>query len=293
MNKSLIFTVAFSLLMILGCGPKPEIQGKLVYVKHASIYKFEKGKITKLTNIGDNYEPAISPDGSRIAFTSLRDGNKKTEIYLMDGNGDNVKKVTKFIEEKGWGAYPSWKDNQHLITVWAADTPVIFNLQRNINESYYNPGITTDGEEAHFRGFPKFSTDGLYRISYKPLEGRIVIIQESEPETQAKEIEQFYVNATINDPQFSPDSKKLLYTDNGNIMYYDLATHEKNTMKKANPDKFYYSDPCWSPDGTKIAVVKVDKYLWDLYKRSYIVVMNVDGTDEKTIARGAQPDWGK
>lgn len=41
----------------------------------------------------DNIEPIWSPDGSRIAFLSDRDG-PNFEIYLMDPDGSNVKRLT-------------------------------------------------------------------------------------------------------------------------------------------------------------------------------------------------------
>jgi Tol biopolymer transport system component len=40
----------------------------------------------------EDHAPAFSPDGSRIAFTSDRDGN--AEIYVMDADGANVRRLT-------------------------------------------------------------------------------------------------------------------------------------------------------------------------------------------------------
>jgi dipeptidyl aminopeptidase/acylaminoacyl peptidase len=43
---------------------------------------------TRLTNnSATDYEPTFSPDGSKIAFTSNRDGND--EIYVMNSDGTN------------------------------------------------------------------------------------------------------------------------------------------------------------------------------------------------------------
>jgi TolB protein len=41
----------------------------------------------------DNSEPIWSPDGSQIAFLSDRDG-PNMEIYIMDPDGTNIKRVT-------------------------------------------------------------------------------------------------------------------------------------------------------------------------------------------------------
>jgi Tol biopolymer transport system component len=51
---------------------------------------------TRLTNsvAWDEY-PAWSPDGTNIAFASLRDGNY--EIYVMNADGSNVRRLTNQI----------------------------------------------------------------------------------------------------------------------------------------------------------------------------------------------------
>ena len=51
------------------------------------------GNQTNLTNdAGDDDDPAWSPDGSKIAFASDRDGNH--EIYVMDADGGNQTNLT-------------------------------------------------------------------------------------------------------------------------------------------------------------------------------------------------------
>jgi TolB protein len=46
----------------------------------------------KSVELGRGWSPAWSPDGTRIAFASTRDGN--AEIYVMDADGRNVKRLT-------------------------------------------------------------------------------------------------------------------------------------------------------------------------------------------------------
>ena len=47
---------------------------------------------TPTNGVGQNWLPAFSPDGTRIAFTSNRDGN--SEIYVMNRDGSNVRRLT-------------------------------------------------------------------------------------------------------------------------------------------------------------------------------------------------------
>jgi uncharacterized protein YjdB len=60
------------------------------------LYWVERGNLAELrratTDSGQATDPAFSPDGSRIAFVSSRDGN--AEIYMMDADGANLVRVT-------------------------------------------------------------------------------------------------------------------------------------------------------------------------------------------------------
>lgn len=50
-----------------------------------------------------DYYPALSPDGERIAFTKIDDGD--AEIYVMDVDGSNVRRLT---DNPATDEYPAW-----------------------------------------------------------------------------------------------------------------------------------------------------------------------------------------
>ena len=63
--------------------------------------------VTLLTNHpAFNELPTWSPDGTKIAFTTDRDGN--SEIYVMNADGKNPKEILK-REVPLEGGRPSWK----------------------------------------------------------------------------------------------------------------------------------------------------------------------------------------
>ena len=67
--------------------------------------------------------PAWSPDGSRIAWSSERDGNR--EIYVMDADGSNP---TNLTGDPGYDSSPAWSpDGQRIL----------FNSRRDGNLEIY------------------------------------------------------------------------------------------------------------------------------------------------------------
>jgi TolB protein len=92
------------------CPPPPDRSQGYVWPLYAAwdIYAADAdgGNLTRLTD-NDVYdaECAISPDGRRIVFTSLRDGD--LDLYLMDADGRHVRRLTDAPGYDG-GAFFSW-----------------------------------------------------------------------------------------------------------------------------------------------------------------------------------------
>jgi len=80
-----------------------------------------------LTANSDDYSPEPSPNGERIAFTSMRNhhGHFFPEVFIMDTTGKNVRQLSTAIVGTFHGSYydyytedesPHWlKDNEHII----------------------------------------------------------------------------------------------------------------------------------------------------------------------------------
>jgi Tol biopolymer transport system component len=92
------------------CPPPPDRSQGYVWPLFSSWDIFaadaDGGNLTRLTD-NDAYdaECAISPDGRRIVFTSLRDGD--LDLYVMDADGRNVRRLTDAPGYDG-GPFFSW-----------------------------------------------------------------------------------------------------------------------------------------------------------------------------------------
>jgi Tol biopolymer transport system component len=104
--------------------------------------------------------PSWSPDGSQIAFASSRDGG--WNIYVMDVDGANVKRLTDNNLDFGFASRPSWSPNGEKIAYEGQA-----GLGRSIFVMHANgkkPLRLTDQGFVHLR--PRWSPDGN-RIIYK------------------------------------------------------------------------------------------------------------------------------
>ncbi|MCB9752580.1 MAG: PD40 domain-containing protein [Myxococcales bacterium] len=67
-------------------------------------------------NLEGNFEPAVSPDGQRIAFVSSRDGD--AELYLMQADGSRPHRLTN---RPGDDTAPSWSPDGRALAFTRAD----------------------------------------------------------------------------------------------------------------------------------------------------------------------------
>ncbi len=109
-------------------------------------------KLTPATDTASASDPAFSPDGSRIAFVSQRDGN--AEIYVMNADGTGTTRVSNDPQPDGRPSF--MPDGQSLVfhssrtagkqEIWAVnvDGTALTQLTRDsVNSS---PAVSPDGQ---------------------------------------------------------------------------------------------------------------------------------------------------
>jgi TolB protein len=96
--------------------------------------------VTKGDKVGENWLPAWSPDGSKLAFSSTRDGNP--EIYIVNRDGSGLRRLTN---NPSIDITPTWSPSgtQIAFTSDRSGTPQIYvvgadglNLAKRTSDGY-------------------------------------------------------------------------------------------------------------------------------------------------------------
>lgn len=215
------------------CPPRPDMSLGYTWPLYDSYDIFradpDGGHVVRLTDTpGYDAEAVYAPDGSRIIFTSVRDGD--LDLYTMEPDGSNVKRLTNEIGYDG-GAFFS-RDSKWIC--WRASRPSGDNLTDYLTllqaglirprqlEIYVmdleqmEPIQLTNNQAANFG--PYFHPDGQRVIFCSNLhdpKGRNFDLFMVDIET--KEIEQITHNQTFDGfPMFSYDGSKLVFASNRN-----------------------------------------------------------------------------
>ena len=239
-----------------------------------------RSMLVRLTNNNaiDN-EPAWSPDGTRIAFWSNRDGGK--EIYVMDADGSNVKRLTNNLADD---VNPSWspdsrrilfeseRDGNQEVYVMDADGGNQIRLTRD-NAADATASWSPDGS------LIAFASNRDTGLPYNPYNLDIYLMNADGSNVRRIVDDPEYDVA----PQWSPDGRKILFMTgrNGNFDVYVMnadGTEQKNLT--ADHEKSDGS-PVWSLDGHNIAFSR------RIEGKDQIFVMDADGQHLKRVTHNS------
>lgn len=203
--------------------------------------------------ISDDYDPAYSPDGSRLAFTT----GFRLAILRLDGAGEVL---TLPCPTAGWCREPSWSpDGERLVFTASPDQypPSERWGLWVINADGSSPRPLYDG--AHPDVEPAWSPDGSW-IAFRTGGASSTAIAAVRPDGSGFRM---VVDSRHDEthPSWSPDAGRLAF-ERGQKIYVLREPHGDVTRVTRGRD----SEPVWSPSGRWIVFTRTTGSRVDIFK---------------------------
>ncbi|MGQ0647387.1 MAG: hypothetical protein ACT4P7_07425 [Gemmatimonadaceae bacterium] len=228
------------------CPPRPDASAGYVWpLDRFDIYTVNRdgSDVQRLThNNVYTAEGVLSPDGRRIVFTSLKDGD--LEIYRMNADGTDVQRLT---HTPGYDGGPWWSPDGTKIVYRAhhpADSAQLAEYRRLLGENMVRPSrvelfvMNADGSDqrqvtrlggANFG--PSWTPDGkriIFSSNHRNPRGGnfdLYLVDATATMAESGQIEQITFSPVFDGfPMFSPDGRKLLWASNR----HDAKPNETN-----------------------------------------------------------------
>jgi Tol biopolymer transport system component len=229
--------------------------------------------------------PRWSPDGTKIAFASYRDGattGGTSEIYVMNADGSNIVRLTNntaidccltWSPDGSKIAFTSSPDDNVDVYVMNADGTDQVRLTTDPGQDD-SPAWSSDGTKILFRSDRSTGFNELWVMNADGTDQHSLISG----------------TPSFDGLDWKPDGSKIAFSRGGVIWAVDAAG---SGLTQLTPYSESLGDtmPVWSPDGTMIAFIRVD-FIAD---SNDVYVMNADGSGVTNITNDAAidgwPDW--
>ena len=208
-----------------------------------------------------NTHPEWSPDGSKIAFTSNRDGN--VEIYVVDADGENERRLT-------------FHDEVDAELSWSPDgSRIAFNAREQKGGDFEIYVIDVSGRN---RKQLTFNEAGDYTPTWDPKSDRILFSSNRDfpGATDVEGSRELYTmrldgsdpikitdfKAKTSTPVFSKEGQKIAFTSD---MDGDYEIYTMNADGSGLQQHSFNDDFDWYPRWTEKGAITYTKGTWDPY----------------------------
>lgn len=259
--------------------------GRIAYIRNGDLWTaFVDGTdpVALFTSGSEEAVPAWSPDGTRIAFRSNRDGN--SEIYVIDEDGANLSRLTV---DNAVDTNPTWSPDGRFI-VYRSLRDGNAEIKLLDTENLRAPAINLSNNSANDYT-PDWSADGRVIVFTSNRAGNYEIWK---MDADGKNQLQVTSNGAANyAPSVAPDGMQIVFaTDKDPGAGYDIYSINIDGSQQAKifGDGKFNMYPQYSPDGK-----------WILFSTGSgtksndrkIYLMNIQGSALQFVVDGDQPAW--
>jgi len=288
-----VSAAASAAVLLAGAGPAgaafPGENGQIAFVSDRDgdneifVMNADGSAQTQITtNVDGDFQPAWSPDGTEVAFTSDRTlPSFNLQVFVMNADGSSQTNLSQSVVDDGsaaWSpdgskiAFRTFRDGSIEVFVMNADGSSQTNLTQSPS-SDETPAWSPDGSKIAFIS----DRDGNFEVYVMNADGSGQTNLSQNP-------------ASDGTPAWSPDGSKIaFFSDRDGDAEIFVMNADGSAQTQLTANTAIDEGPAWSPDGTKIAFDS------DRDGDSEIFVMDPDGSAQAQLtantAGDSQPDW--
>ena len=234
---------------------------------------------TRLTrHPAEEFDPAWSPDGMKIAFSRFT--GRRYQIFVMDPDGSDASQLTR---GEGSASDATWSpDGTRIAFTRCRSTCDVYVMNADGTGERRLTHGEQPGEES-----PTWSPDGR-RIAFVDINGLFAMDAEGGPWQRITD-----GPADDGNPAWSPVAPVIAFSGSRGLFDGDIYVVSANGGKPANVTESIALDssPSWSPDGRRIAFMRRQ----NKKMRARLWVMDADGGAQTNLhAIGdaySRPSW--
>lgn len=199
---------------------------------------------------GPDFAPDLSADGARIAFVSDRDEPGNLDIYVMDADGGNIRRITS---EPAIETRPSWAPDGRALAFTRAHGDTFELWTVDLDRGDERRLTWNDAQDLH----PTWSPDGSWIVVARYLETDLELFAVAPDGTGEERLT--HLPGEDRDPEWSPDGNMIVFVhstqERGAAALYVLSMDPAGGIGDVRPlteERPGLADPVWSADGSWI-----------------------------------------
>ena len=215
----------------------------------------------------EEFDPAWSPDGTKIAFS--RSSGSRYQIFVMNSDGTNPVQLTTGDSSASDAAW-SPDGGRIAFTRCSAGSCEIYVM----NADGGDERRLTQGERPG-EWDPRWSPDGQH-IVFAEIDGIFVMDADGQGRQRVTE-----GPADDNNPDWSPFGSRIAFDASRDLWDGDIYVVDPNGMRMTNltDSPPLDSNPSWSPDGRRIAFMRKR----NRHVQARLFVMDADGSSQTNL----------